>query len=39
MFGNREQFEMGETLVAGVGDQAVGQFVIGQEAIAFAPPP
>ncbi len=37
MFGNRQQFEMGEAAIPRIGDEAVGQFVIGEETIVLAP--
>ena len=37
MLGDRQQFEMGEAHVDGIGNELVGEFVIGQEAPAVGP--
>jgi len=39
IFGDRQQFEMGEAHLLDVGHQLLGQFAIGQIAIAFTAPP
>jgi hypothetical protein len=36
MLGDRQQLQMGEAHPLGIGDEAVGQFVIGEEAVAVA---
>ena len=39
MFGDRQQFEMGEAEIDDIGDQRVGEFVIGEEGAVLAAPP
>ena len=39
MLGDRQQLEMGEAEVGGVGDELVGEFVVSEEAIVGAAPP
>ena len=39
MLADRQQLEMGEAEIGGVGDQLIRELVVAQEAIVFAPPP
>ena len=39
MLGDRQQFEMGEAEIDGVGDQLIGELVVGEKATVLAAPP
>ena len=39
MLGDRQEFEVGEAEIDGIGDQLFGEFVVGEEAAALAAPP